>query len=194
MTHHSLYPAFVRINYTTPYAPHSMTLPTVPITFAVGDGTPQFVLRGLALPVSIASAVAAYVALVKTYYTSGTTFTDYVAFTMATTVAPPLPVAAGTLGTAGTGSLTTDQDMKATQATWTFRTDAYGIFKIVMLDTLVGSWDKITNGTLSSVSALVNYVTSTNSWLAGRDGGRPVTFLQEAFTMNERLRRSYRMN
>lgn len=191
MTANSLYPAFVEINYASAYGVHKMRLPTVPIVL---NGVHQFTLRGLALPVGVHTAVNEFVDKIVPMFPATTTFVDYTAYTMDSPTAVATPVKSGAIGKVGTTG-TTGADYKATQWTWTFRTDAFGIFKIVMLDCLVSTWElqKSLAGWAAG-QALVDYVVSENTFIAGRDGGRPITFLQLSATLNERLRKAYRMN
>lgn len=195
MAQNSLFPAFVRIDYTSAYGPHSMTIPAVPVEpTTVGGSIYQFILRGAALPAQVDSAVEDFVDVIKGYFPATVTFIAYTLFTMADPEATPTPVESGQLNIAGTAGGTTWS--KAVQNTITWRTDEFGIFKLVLLDSISNNnFDKITapaeGGTLEAIS---DYVTADVTWIAGRDGGRPNVFLQQATTLNEKLRRSYRMN
>ena len=195
MTHNSLYPAFVRIDSESQFGPHSMTVPSVPVIAAVGGGAPYtFDLRGLSVDVNVKDAGEDFVDVLKPFFGPSYNFIGWTLFTMADPDATPVPVQSGSLAVAGThagGSWT-----KAVQATWTWRTDAFGIFKIVLLDgSSEDSFDKATSVTGYPIGdALSDYVTAPSTWVAGRDGGRPDVFLQVAYTLNEKLRRSYRMN
>jgi hypothetical protein len=195
MAENSLSPAFVRINYISQWGPHSMTIPSVPYTPpTIGAVTGLFVLRGAAVPTDAADAVTDFVNLIKPFFEATTTFLDYIIFTQADPDAAALPRFSDTLGIAGTGGSTTWD--KAVQFTWTWRTDEFGLYKLVFLDCVSNNaFDKITNLTgLAAEEAVSDYVTADVTWIAGRDGGRPNTFLQIAKTLNEKLRRSYRMN
>ena len=195
MAENSLSPAFVRIDSTSAYGPHSMTIPSVPVIAAVGGGSPYvFDLRGAAIDVPVAGAVEDFVDVIKTLFPASYTFLSWTLFTQADEDAKPLPVEAGNLNVAGTHA-GTGWD-KAVQYTITWRTDTFGIFKLVLLDAESGNvFDKVTNLTgETELSAINDYVTDDVTWIAGRDGGRPNTFLQVAKTLNEKLRRSYRMN
>lgn len=192
MSHNSLYPSFVRINYTTAYAPHSQTVPTTTVSNDAGDW--QFHPEDGGTVIGVDDAVIAWIGTMRQYYPASTVFTDATLFTMATPTATPVPVFSFPIALLGTGVPGTGDDVKATQGTFTFRTDQGGIFKLVFLDMIVSSWEKITSPTNALVSALVTHVLTTQHWMAGRDGGDPRVFLQRATTLNERLRRSYRMN
>lgn len=195
MAENSLSPAFVRIDYTSIHGPHSMTLPSVPVIAAVGGGAPYtFDLRGAAIDVPVKGAVEDFVAIIAEFFETTTTFVAWTLYTQADADATPLPVQADNLGIDGTAATTTWD--KAVQVTFTWRTDAFGIFKLVFLDAVSNNnFDKATNFDIDTATeALHDYVTADVTWLAGRDGGRPNTFLQRAKTLNEKLRRSYRMN
>lgn len=195
MTLNSLFPAFVRIDYSTAYGVHSMTLPTVDVEPTTpGGNIYQFILRGAALPAQVDSAVEDFVNTIKVFWPSSTVFNSYTLFTMADPEATPQPVESNILNIAGTNAVTSYS--KAVQYTWTWRTDEFGIFKLVFLDCpSANTFEKITSlAPASADEAVSNYVTADVTFLAGRDGGRPNTFLQIAKTLNEKLRRSYRMN
>ena len=191
----SLFPASVRINYTSAFGAHSMTLPTVPILDGPGGGAGnQFQLRGAALPVEIAGAVNDFVQTIKQLAGTDITFIDWTAFKYATPTSRGLPIESGSLNILGIAGITTWR--KAVQQTWTWRTDEFGLFKLVFLDFASGnSFDKVVSPAGDARYVAINaYVTAPVTFLAGRDGGRPSTFLQVATTLNEKLRRSYRMN
>lgn len=195
MTHNSLFPAFVRIDSESRWGPHSMTIPSVPVIAAVGGGAPYvFDLRGLAIDVPVAGAIEDFVEVLKVNFNTDYHFLGWTLFTMEDPEATPVPVQSGALSVAGTAGDTSWD--KAVQVTITWRTDAFGIFKVVMLDCESGNnFDKTTDVTANpNWEALNDYVTDPVTWVAGRDGGRPNVFLQSAVTLNEKLRRSYRMN
>lgn len=191
----SLFPAFVRIDYTSAYGVHSMTVPSVPVQNAGGADDPwYFTLRGAELPVQVQIAVPDFVDVIKIYFPNTVVFQAYTLFTKADADAAPQPRESKTLNIAGTNGGATWS--KAVQQTWTWRTDEFGLFKLVFLDVA-------SNNNFNRVAAIVGgtadvdlhaYVTAPETWIAGRDGGRPNTFLQMAATLNEKLRRSYRMN
>ncbi len=171
-----------------------MTLPSVPIAVGGGGaGIPNFTLRGAALPVQVPTAVQAFVNVLKPFFKATTTFQNFTAFVQDDPNGAPHPVYTDVLNIVGTDAAAGWG--KATQRTWTFRTDSFGLFKLVMLDIVISDFDRISTFVPATVTGnLIAYVTADVSWLAGRDGGRPQTFLQIANTLNEKLRRSYHMN
>lgn len=191
MAQNSLYPAFAEINYVSAFGAHKMRVPTVPY---VSESGALYDLRGGASSVSTETAISDFVTKVKAFFLNTTTFVDYTLYHMSASTAVPQPVKSGSLNVAGT--LSPDgKANKAVQMTTTFRTETFGLFKLVFLDVPVANFERVVSiGDWAEMTALVDYVTADVSFLAGRDGGRPATFLQVSKTLNERLRKSYRMN
>jgi len=127
------------------------------------------------------------------FFPASNVWDNYVIFTYPTPEATPEPMASGTLGQIGTSA--TPGWTKAVQQTLTFRTDLFGVAKIVMLDAdSQDSFDKtLVVPPASPLEALVNMFTDEDLGWAGRDNGRPDTYLSATKTLNEKLRREYRM-
>lgn len=137
--------------------------------------------------------VKALVTLFAPFFPATVSFDNYIVFTYASPTADPVPVASGALTTIGTSG--TPGWSKAVQATLSFRTDLFGIAKIVFLDyDSQDSFDKtvIIPGGSPLEDLRDEFVLDTNGW-SGRDGGRPDTYLSATVTLNEKLRKSYRM-
>lgn len=195
MAINSLFPAFVRINYLSSYGVHTMTVPAVDVVLnsPVPSGF-AFNLRGAAVDVDVVDAVSDFVDICKPFFRNHVKFVDFTVFTMENPTAQPLPRISRSLTQVGT-NVVAGWD-KATQMTLTWRTDEFGLFKIVFLDVATGGdFGKVVDLTTApNMDALSDYVTADVTWVAGRDGGRPVTFLQASTTLNEKLRRSYKLN
>jgi hypothetical protein len=187
----SLSPNFIKIRYSSFYGAHVMTIPSVPI--ATGTGIPAFTLRGAELPIQVPTAVADFVNVLKPMFPTNTTFIDFTAWSQPGVGDVPVPIYTGALNIVGTAAPA--DSSKATQRTWTWRADDYTLFKSVHLDVpMSGDYDKVV--TLPSSGTLFNfnaYVVADATWIASRGGGRPNTFLSFTETLNEKLRRSYRM-
>ncbi len=181
-------PAFVKINYQSEYAPHS-----VPILDPVDSDGYLFDLRGAALDVNVDDAVKDFVNLLKAVWSSATNFVDYIAYRGPGVGAVPVPVQSGSLNIAGTSGLALVH--KAVQGTMSFRADDFTLSKLVFLDYQPGlGYDKKTDVSGSdALTAIKNYAVADVTWLASRGGGRPNTFLSLTTTLNEKLRLSYRM-
>lgn len=191
--HNTLFPAHVEINYISAFGPHTQTIPSVPLAQGV-DGIWEFDLRGAAVSVDIDDAVTDWINVLVPLTSADTTFTDWIAYTWDEPDGIATPVAGGALGIVGYRSNFTGYNRKATQATFSFRTDEYGRAKIILLDLPLLNFDKVTNAADATWAALINYVTADVTWMAGRDGGRPDVFTQASFTLNKKLRQAYRMN
>jgi hypothetical protein len=199
MANNSLAPAFVRVNYTSEFSLHVMTIPSVPwiepAPTAVGTArSGLFDLRGLNIDVIADTAIKDYINLLKPLFSPQTTFLDYTIFTQVDAQAAPLPRYTGGLTIVGTGAATSWR--KAVQKTYSFRTENFGHSRVVLLDcNSDNTFEKKSGNQLSTAEvAMVNYVAAEASWISGQDNARPVAFTQLSVTLNEKLRRAYKMN
>lgn len=192
MAPNSLSPAFVEIAYHSDFGAHVQTIPT--LDWDPTGATYGFFDTHTGSTVDAETMIDALIALEKKFFPTTVVFDSWTIFTKDTPTSPSNPrvqkniTVAGTVGTPGW--------FKAAQATWTFKTDLFGEFKIVNLDVAtLDAWDKITSATASAdqIAFIAALRDNGNGW-AGRDGGRPEFFQQIAFTLNEKLRREYRMN
>lgn len=191
----SLSPAFVKINYSSAYGAHVMTVPSVALN--PDNATPgnwDFDLRGAALDVRAADAVNDFVNLLIPFFPTSVNFIDAQLYRQPTPSSFAEPVQGILLNKTGTASETGIIARKATQATWTYRATDNTIFKTVMLDCAIYTWEKRTSLTGDALSiALRNYTIADVTWIASRGGGRPNIWLQTSHTLNEKLRRAYNM-
>lgn len=192
MSHNTLYPACIRINYSSTYGIHSMTIPSTKFVFT--GGAWNFEKEDLSVIGVVNTLVTAWVNIVKTAYPANCNFIDWQAFTFASPTDPAQPLVSGSLGIVGTHGGGTGYSNHATQATHTWRTNEFGIFKLVWLDLNLINYEKNTNVAAGQAANINATVTGANTWMRGRDGGIPQTFLQSAYTLNEKLRKAYRMN
>lgn len=191
MPQNSLWPGFVNINYASQHGQHNMRIPTSLPFYDDGDAAWKF-QTGVTSQ-AVATVVPAFVNLLRPIFRTDTVFTDYTVYTLETPESQPAPRFSGGLNLAGTNVATSFAN-KATQMTFTFRTHTFGIFKLVLLDAPVSSWEVIRDlSTWSDAEDIADYVMNPAGWVRGRDGGIPSTFLQVSRTLNERLRRAYRM-
>ncbi len=187
-----IFPAFVKINYHSSFAPHTMTIPTLAwINSGGGGGAGEFDTHAGGT-VDADSMINDLVDELVALYPVTCTFDNYVIFSVPSLGARGNPVASKPLGTVGTNASTTWS--KAVQVTMNWRTDAFNLFKLVSLDCISGgSFDKvnsISGGFLAAIDALVT--SSVQGW-AGRDNGQPSTFVSQTTDLNDALRRRYRM-
>jgi len=188
----SLFPAFVKIEYQSANAPHVMSLPTLAWNDPLDGSDGTFDTHG-ASTVDADTMINDLVDEIAKFYTSGLSFTGYTIFTLPSMTGDPLPKYSAQLSQVGVTTSSTWQ--KAVQITMTARTSAFGVAKIVMLDAISeNNWDRITvlPGSGNVATLWAEWSDVTNGW-AGRDNGRPATFLQVSKTLNEKLRRQYHM-
>lgn len=194
MTPHSLYPAYVVIDYHSAWGTHKMTIPTRAWDYSGGTPASGAFSNWEEGQVEAHTMISALVADLVPFFLPTTTFDLYTIYTMANETALPTPVYSAALGVDGTSVET--EWARGVQTTFSFRTDLFGTFKLVLLDApSAAGFDKILSFDASpaALAILAEVSNLSNAW-AGRDGGRPNTLVQIAYTMNEKLRREYNMN
>lgn len=190
MAENSLFPAFVELNYHSAYSPHVMTIPLKGWNPGVGFGDID-TWSGSSSPAD--TMIEDLVDKLVPFFPSSVVFDSFVIYTKATVDAQSIPRAAKTLGVSGTNI--TVGNNKAVQGTITAKTSLGGVAKIVLLDVQSGnSFERVTVPNYSAaLEAFVNFWFGSAQGFAGRDGGQPYFFLQVSYTLNEKLRREYRM-
>lgn len=189
----SLAPAFIKVEYQSQFGAHTMTLPTLGTNIDPSDPTLSTIDTWVGGTVLWTTMVNDLLALVDDFYGISTTFDVATLFTQESATADPIPRASVAL--AVVGDIPAPQWDKAVQFSITARTTNFGLAKLVMMDAdSFDDWDKIVAlAAAPAVQALFNeWADPTNGWSA-QDNGRPATFLQATKTLNEKLRRSYRM-
>ena len=182
---------WVDIRYRSPYAFHNMRVNSCPLlgsfadaVFDPGDGAPT---------IPVADGVGDLIDILKTLYTEDTTFIDYTAWSHNSPELVPIAVSTGSIDVVGTNAAEHMTD-KATQVTWVWKTAAFHVAKLTMLDYPVGGFDAVSSLTgFTEGIALDDYVTDPLNWVRGADGFVPVAFQQISQTLNEKSRRAYGM-
>jgi hypothetical protein len=195
MTEYSLYPCAIQYNYRSQYAPHKMTIPLNAWSPASSGHLAGTNLAWDGTQKDTADLVGEFVTLMKPFFHSSTTFTDYVVYTYADEDAPARPVVSDAItGGAGTGAAT----IPATQASMMFKTTVYGTFKLVLLDTKVsaafGPLSPLVSPANDIEIAVVDHLKSTGNPYRGRDNHQIANFVKVTYTLNEKLRKSYRLD
>lgn len=189
----SLSPAFVKISYRSPFAPHSQIIGTN--TWNDGAAMGDFEAWS-GSPIDAETMIEELITAEAEFFQTNVNFYSYEIYTLADDEdAIPLLVRAknididGTIVTGGSGQF------EATQATWSFRSNTGAPSKIVMLDVYVQNFDKITSATASAdQTAFIDAYTDVGNAWAARVTSRPYFFTQIAYTLNEKLRRNYYLN
>lgn len=190
----SIAPAFVKIEYLSAYAPHAMLIPTREWSppaggFAYGsfprwsDDTAR----------DADDMIGDLLEDLELFFSPTTTFYNWTIFTQDSPSDDPVPRVSKSVTEVGTDA--SDTWEKAVQSTINFRTAGFKASKIVLLDAPgLDNFDRVVDPADSvALTALVPEFTSVlNAW-SGRDGTRPATFISLTRTLNEALRRRYRM-
>lgn len=191
MTPNTLYPSYVTFDYHSSYAPHTMTVPT---TRWSPGGTYGSFLAHDASNVDAETMCDDFIDAAKKFFRATVIFDGFTIWNIVNPGDSPHPMVSKSVTEPGSSVLANAYNV-ATQATWTFYTAIFGIAKIVMLDVETAGFAKILSGTASvdQTAFIALMEDDANAW-AGRDGSRPNQFKQIAFTLNEKLRRSYNLN
>lgn len=187
----SLWPGYIRINYQTVKALHSMTLPTR-APEGTGSGLDYMGWNGLLL-ISFEDMVQNLVAGLVPSFPTDTTFLDATAYKVIDeTSEAAVPIAFHVITDGAGTSLAGGVD--AAQATWSFMTELGHKSRIVGLD--IGPSTEFRprqpGGFVAADTALEAAWTDVESAWAGRDGSRPTSLRRVIFTLNDALRRAYK--
>lgn len=187
----SLYPSFMIIDYLTAYAPHKMTLPTkqwISTAGTLGYGGYE---GWDASEVDAKTMIDDLVEVLKAMFLATTSFKLATIYNMPTPTSLPEPVKAYSFSVAGTA--VSSAWAKATQRTYTFRSTAYGRYKLVLLDTPTdNTYGQVVTPTSDENLIIAQLRNAAQAWSA-RDGHQIDAFVGESITLNKRLRREYRM-
>lgn len=191
MTAFSLFPSYVQIEYQSAFGLHLMTRPTKQWQESAGPaGEFETWVSGTIDADDMINALCDVLAVVAP---STTTFTQYVIYNFPDEESDPQPVASNTLGVVGLEA--TPGWTKAVEQTFTFRTEAFHIAKLILLDANTdNNFDRVPFSSFSSAyqDIFFELANTTNAW-SGRDNARITQAIQASATLNEKLRREYRM-
>lgn len=188
----SLSPAFFRLEYHSAYGPHVQTVPTlewldVASTAAFGKFT-----NWSAGDVDALAMIEDFVDAMLPFYPDDVVYDRFTIYTQATPEDDPLPQTTSTF----TGKVGTDDGgswSKAVQRSLQMRTTNFGIAKYTFLDAASGNnFDRIETAG-ADILAFINVVNADTNGFSGQDNGQPSAYLGVTTTLNERLRKSYRM-
>jgi len=186
------FPAYTRIEYHSPYGNHSATLAMRAIT-TTGLGDAGSATAWDTTTVDVADMVEAMIDDLIASVPSSLVydrFTIYVVPEIGES-GQPIFTQAITSG-AGTETGLTGQE-KAVQVTLSFRTDDFGLARIVVLDRPVnGNFGNFVDPTGDFAGVISNFTSDANAW-AGWDNAQPVFYTNTSICLNKRLRRKYGM-
>jgi len=187
----SLYPSYVQIEYHSAFGVHKMTLPTRQWSSA-GGASGSFEAWDTTAR-DAADMVDDLITDIKAVYPSSVVFDLATIYNFPDPDEDPVPVRLLVLGDAGTA--VSSAWSKAVQQTFTFRTLSNGIFKLVLLDVPTdNNFDRVpvSSFTAPFLAIEAELTSQANAW-SGRDNARPNSAIQASATLNEKLRREYRM-
>lgn len=188
-----LFPAFVRLFYHTAFGLHVQTIPTKEWGAGISGGPSGGYLNWDGDPVDAEDMIDALVAELLDFQPASCIYDSAIIYTLSNPEALPQPQVAYTIGEPGVSA---SADVPASQATMTLRTTGFNLFKLVWFDA-APTTDFLPQRSLPGSGQpldLFNVVTSPLWAWSGRDGFRPNQFIQVSYTLNETLRRQYRLN
>lgn len=189
----ALDPAFVRIFYHTAFGQHVMTIPTLEWDQSIGTNGAGGYLNHIGNPVDAVDMIEALVNELADFQPATAEFDNAIIYRQFTPTSIPAPVRAVTLGIPGVSA---SADVPASQATMTMRTLMFNIVKLTWFDA-APTTDFLPQRTLPASGQPLDLfnVFSDDDWAwVGRDGSQPNQFIQVSYTLNEALRKQYRLN
>lgn len=185
-----LYPSFVRIHWTSAYAPHVLTMPTRQWTGVAG--TPGQYEAWDASTIAADVMIEALVTAMLPNNLATTTFVSYEIFDVPVIDEPPVWKYAAFL-TAQVGTLVNTGWAKAVQYTMSFKCSDGNLLRVVNLDTPVSNvWGNVVGLSARDTDIATEILAPTNAW-QGRQGAQPIAFSNITISLNKRLRRKYDM-
>jgi len=183
-------PYFVRCNYHYILGPHTMTLPTNVWNPDSTVGT--FEAWDSSAPAAD-TMINDLVTLMLPFFDANTTFDNWTIFKQLLPTDEPTPQMGGgftgKIGTNGGGSWSA-----AVELIITARSTNFGIAKLDFLDGASNdNYNPITTFTGAIANVVNEWADPSNAWRA-RDNGRINTFLKMTVNLNQKLRKTYRLD
>lgn len=188
----SLAPAFIKVNYHSISGPHSMLIPTLAANVAPtpSESTIDTHAGGTIAWDDMAEALLTELA---DQMSTSSAFDGIFLFTQADADADPVLITGKNITIAGTNAAPGWE--VATQLTINAKSENGGNVRLTLLDFASGG--QFTKTSVLAGSGLEAVVAEwgllANGW-SSRDNGRPSIFLSATRTLNERLRRAYRIS
>lgn len=193
MTLNSRNPAFIQLDYHSPYAPHKQQL-CLKDWFPVSSGHPMGTCTAHDnTSVDLADMINNLVDVMAPFALSDTSWDLATVYTQAAATGPAFPQASMALTQVGSSPGAAPR--KATEVTFVMRTASFGIVKMVLLDVPVNTnFDPVLNGDFSAtdLAFLDEFEAPQNAWV-GMDNSKPQTGIKKTFNLNQKLRKEYRM-
>lgn len=187
-----LYPAYTVIEYHSADGFHTMTIPNNEPDDVTGDPNELTLVAWNATSRNWLDMVTDLLAECVPRLPATGGFDRATLWTLDTPTS--LPTFRGSASVTTVGTAATPGWSRATQETINLRDSNGKVMKLTLLDFASGNdFGKYVNpGTIGVDGIVAELVSDTNAW-ASRQNARPVTFLSRTATLNEKLRRSYRL-
>lgn len=195
MAENLLFPTAGLIEYTGIVGTHFMTVPLTEWS-PVSSGHPMGTCTAWdSTQKDVSDFFDEYTDLIKVFLDNTASILNATIYTYASPGAPGRPRETVTYtGKVGTGGTV----IPAAQQTISFKTSDFGTFRVVILDSVVTSAFQPKKALVSPADdkeiALVNYIKDDANCIQGRDGFQVQTYRGITYTLNEKLRRSYRLD
>jgi hypothetical protein len=192
MTVHTLFPAYVVMDYHSTKASHKMTLPTRAWNSLAGTGGQGGFEAWDASDRDAIDMVTDLATKIVDYYPAEVTFDKWTIYTLASEGAQPLPRAGGVFTSLDGGAVTPGW-WQAVQGTVTAYDTAFNTAKLTLLDvSSLGSFGEVPFGSLDAkiVAFFNEWIDAGNAW-ASRAGFKPDVFRTWNVTLNNALYNQY---
>lgn len=195
MAQNSLYPGFVKIKYVSGFGDHFKILPIHGYGEAIPGELPEFT-RPSDAPIPMNTAIDAYVAIARSFWTNTVNLVYAEAWKMDTPDSDPQFIYSYEIGVLGDDAGSTVSMM---QVVMTYRTALGGIFKEYFMDAC-NNWAVNIKDPYPYTAATVEkeisdyLVSAAGSWIVGRDGGRIISPINLTTKTNDALRKDRVLN
>lgn len=187
-----LYPAYTQIEYHSAYGFHNMLIPNTAPDDVTGAPLDLTLQAWDTSSRNWSDMVLDLITEIVPRFPAEAEFDRATLWTLDTPTSLPFYRGSFAIGAIGTAAV--PGWSMATQETISMR-DANGkLLKLVLLDFATGDdFGRYTNATTIGVNLIVGQLSlSSNAW-SSRQNGQPSTFLARTATLNEKLRREYRL-
>ncbi len=189
----SPFPSAVKLQYHSEFAPHTQLIPTLQWTaFPDVGGAGAFVSHNGG-SVDADAMINALATVLAAFLPDTASFDSYIIYNHNVGTDALEPIRSKPMVKVGTE--TTPGWDQATQVTVNWRTSGFNIFKLVMLDIATNNFFGKTSAlpTTGIIAGLDAIVTDPDNAWAGRDNAIPQSFISQTLTLNEALRKRYRL-
>lgn len=186
-------PVFAKVEYSSIYAPHVAIIPLRDEWVDTGTSLGSITPWDGGSDITVISMFEDYMNAWAELLNDTSSFNGITIYTQPDPDVPAQPQAS--VAVSVPGLLTDAPGDLATQVTLSFRDTEFFLARLTMLDIPVGSdFTKKTPFTVvADIQAVINVFISEDNAFASRHGFRPSQFIAQTTTVNDSLRRAYRL-